>query len=316
MNLKKFRGSLLLLIASFIWGTAFVAQSMGSQLGAFSFVAARNMVGFLFLLIVILVVDKARNKADIKKPVLENKIYIKGGIIGGLALFVAMILQQVGLEHTSAGKAGFLTALYIVIVPIFGIALKKRVGLKIWISVVIATIGTYFLSVTEDFTIGIGDLAIILCAVVFSIHILIIDHYSPKTDAIKLSAVQFLVCSLICIVLAVILEKPTLDQILAVIGPILYAGIMSSGIAFTLQIIAQSETPPAVASLIMSLESVFAVLAGWVILNELLSSKEILGCVLVFTAVVLAQIPIKQKSKKSIWHLSNFILKYIYNHLH
>lgn len=298
MNLKKFRGSLLLLIASFIWGTAFVAQSIGSELGAFSFVAARNMVGFLFLLVVSFIVDTARKKTKVKNPVYENKIYLKGGFIGGLALFVAMILQQVGLEHTSAGKAGFLTALYIVIVPIFGIVLKKKVGLKIWISVVIATVGTYFLSVTEDFTIGIGDLSIILCAVVFSIHILIIDHYSPKTDAIKLSAVQFLVCSLICIVLSAILEKPTLAQILAVTGPILYTGIMSSGIAFTLQIIAQSETPPAIASLIMSLESVFAVLAGWVILSEVLNTKEVIGCILVFTAVILAQIPIEQKFKK------------------
>ncbi|MFI3324683.1 MAG: DMT family transporter [Clostridia bacterium] len=299
MDLKKFRGSFLLLIASFIWGTAFVAQSMGNELGAFTFVAARNMVGFLFLLIVVLIVDKIRKKSNTKNPIYENKIYIKGGFIGGLALFVAMVLQQLGLEHTSAGKAGFLTALYIVIVPIMGIALKKKVDLKIWVSVLIATVGTYFLSVTENFTIGLGDIYIILCAVVFSIHILIIDHYSPKTDAIKLSAMQFLVCSVICIVLSAIIEKPSLAQILAVIGPILYAGIMSSGIAFTLQIIAQSETPPTVASLIMCLESVFAVLAGMVILNEVLNSKEILGCVLVFIAVILAQVPIGKKKQKN-----------------
>ncbi len=295
MKLKNFRGAMLLLIASFMWGTAFVAQSMGNTIGPFTFIAARNIVGFIFLLLVILVSDQIKPN---KKGKYKNKLYIKGGIICGVVLFGAMSFQQIGLQHTSAGKAGFLTALYIVIVPIFSIFLRKKAGLKIWVSVAIATAGAYLLSVTDGLNIEQGDICVIVSAVIFSVHILLIDKYSPKTDAIRLSAVQFLVCALICLAISIIVEKPVFSEIIAVTGPILYAGVMSSGIAFTLQVIGQKDTQPAVASLIMSLESVFAVLAGGVILNEVLSTRELVGCVLVFVAVILAQIPSFSRKKE------------------
>ena len=202
--------------------------------------------------------------------------------------------------HRMPGKAGFLTALYIVMVPIIGIFMKKFPGVKVWIGVVIAAIGTYILSVKDGFAIESGDLYIICSAFIFSFHIIVIGHFSPKTDAVKMSCVQFFTAGIIAVVIAIFVEKPLMADILASWGPILYAGIISSGIAYTLQIVGQRYTPPAVASLILSLESVFAVLAGWVILGEQLSPKELFGCVLVFAAVILAQLPsFKPKKMKA-----------------
>ncbi|MEG1427954.1 MAG: DMT family transporter [Oscillospiraceae bacterium] len=298
MKARNLKGALMLLVASLIWGTAFVAQSMGNSIGPFTFNAVRNFVGVICLVPVILFVESKRKKLHVEAVAKPNRVYIAGGVICGVALFGASSLQQIGLQFTSAGKAGFLTALYIVIVPILGLFFKKKVGVKIWISVGIAAVGTYLLSVKEGFSIEIGDVFLILCALVFSVHILLIDRYSPLTDAIKLSAMQFLTCAVISAVVALIFEHPQPMEILQVWGPILYAGIMSSSVAFTLQVVGQRDTPPAVASLIMSLESVFAVLAGWVILNEQLAPKEMFGCALVFLAVILAQIPSFGKKKK------------------
>ncbi len=298
MKVASTKGPLMLLIASFIWGTAFVAQSMGNDVGPFTFLAYRSIVGFLFLMFFILIINRRKSHSSIKMEKKDkNKNYIKSGIICGTVLFAAMALQQIGLIYTSAGKAGFLTALYIIFVPIIGIVLKKIPGIKIVICVIIATAGTYLLSVTEDFTISPGDVYIILSAVVFSVHILVIDHYSKKANAVKLSAAQFLVCAIIALIVSVVIEKPAVSEILDVAFPILYAGIMSSGIAFTLQVIGQRGTQPTVASLIMSLESVFALLAGMLILGETLNNNEVIGCVLVFLAVLLAQVPNKNPFK-------------------
>ena len=303
MKLRNFKGALLLSIAAFIWGTAFVAQSMGMEhIGPFTFNGVRTLVGGVVLLPIIFFLDSKRKKLNIEVHHDSKKNYLVGGFLCGIILFAASSLQQVGLQYTTAGKAGFLTALYIVIVPIIGIFMKRKAGIKIWISVAIAAVGTYLLSVTEGFSIELGDLLVIICAVIFSFHIITIDHYSSRTDAIKLSCMQFLTAGTISMVVAFIFENPQLEGILMSWGPILYAGIMSSGVAYTLQIIGQRDTPPAIASLIMSLESVFAVLAGLVVLNEQLTAQETLGCVLVFSAVILAQIPSLRKKENTFSH--------------
>lgn len=301
MKIKNLSGALLLLLTSFIWGTAFVAQSMGNAVGPFTFNAARNLVGFLFLVPVIFIVASKRKSLNLQaeEKANANKSFLPGGILCGLALFGASSFQQIGLQYTSAGKAGFLTALYIVIVPVMGLFLKKAVKLQIWVSVAIAAVGTYLLSVNDGFSIELGDTYMILCALIFSAHILLIDHFSVRTDALKLSATQFLTCAIISAVVAIVTENPNPAELLGVWGPILYTGVMSSGVAYTLQIVGQKNTPPSVASLILSLESVFAVLAGWVVLSEQLAPKELLGCALVFAAVVLAQIPLSRRKKNS-----------------
>ena len=290
---KELRGALLLTLTALIWGTAFVAQSMGMDyLEPFTFNGIRTLVGGIVLLPIIWALDKNKKKnPGIKKEETENRIYIKGGIICGIVLFIASSLQQIGIQYTTAGKAGFLTALYIVIVPVIGLFMKKKVGIKIWVSVVIAVAGAYLLSVKEGFSIGIGDTYVLLCAVAFSFHIIFCDKYSSLTDAAKLSCTQFFTSGTISVLVALFAEKPELHNILMSWGPILYTGVMSCGVAYTLQIVGQKSTPPAIASLIMSLESVFSALAGWLILGEKLSLKELLGCVLVFTAVILTQLP-------------------------
>ena len=289
--MKQFRGALLLTLTALIWGTAFVAQSLGmDHLGPFTFNGVRNFVAALALLPVILFLR--RRKSPVAQPGAAGnyrKTLWLGGVLCGVALAVASSLQQIGIQFTTAGKAGFLTALYIVVVPLLGLFFKKRVGLNIWISVVIAAVGTYLLSIKENFTIGTGDLFVILCAVAFSVHILLIDRFSPLVSGVELSCVQFLTCGVLCTVAAFIMEQPNWNDILLSLGPILYTGLMSSGVGYTLQIIGQKDTPPAVASLIMSLESVFAALSGWLILGESMSPKEAFGCVLVFAAVILAQ---------------------------
>lgn len=293
---KKVRGAMLLFVASFIWGTAFVAQSLGNSIGSLTFLAVRSYIGFVFIFIVLIFLEKKESNS-FKLPVF-NLNTIKYGTICGVILFFASAMQQIGLNTTSAGKAGFLTALYIVIVPILGIFLKHKLSPIVVISVVIALCGTYLLSVKDGFSIELGDSCIILSALLFSIHILSIDKFAPKLNAVKLSCFQFLICAVLGTFGSLIFETPSFNGIISGIGPLLYAGIMSSGIAFTLQIIAQKETPPVIASLIMSLESVFAALAGWVILKEVLSTRELFGCGLVFFAVLLAQSPMLFKKNK------------------
>lgn len=290
--MKQFRGALLLTLTALIWGTAFVAQSLGmDHLGPFTFNGVRNFVAALALLPIIFFLRRRQQRPteQTADPVKSRKTLWLGGVLCGVALAVASSLQQIGIQFTTAGKAGFLTALYIVVVPLLGLFFKKRVGLNIWISVAIAAVGTYLLSIKENFTIGTGDLFVILCAVAFSVHILLIDRFSPLVSGVELSCVQFLTCGVLCTAAAFIMEQPNWNDILLSLGPILYTGLMSSGVGYTLQIIGQKDTPPAVASLIMSLESVFAALSGWLILGESMTPKEAVGCVLVFTAVILAQ---------------------------
>lgn len=291
MNTKKsLQSNLLLVLTALIWGVAFVAQHAGNEIGSFTFNAVRSLVGGIALLPVILFFDRRNARLAIPKPPQDKKKLILGGVCCGAALFVASSLQQIGIGYTTVGKAGFITALYIIIVPILGIFLKKKVPLAVWISVLIAAVGMYLLCITEEFSIGKGDLLVLACAFCFSIHILVIDHFTPYVDGVRMSCIQFFTCSLLCVVAMFLFEKPSLPDILSAWLPILYAGVLSSGVGYTLQIIAQKNTSPTMASLLMSLESVFAVLAGWVLLGQALSVRELLGCALVFAAILLAQL--------------------------
>lgn len=228
----------------------------------------------------------------------------RGGAACGILLAGASLLQQASLQYTTAGKAGFLTSLYIVIVPVLGIFLGRKAGGKVWAAVALALIGAYLLSVSggdEGFSIGMGEILLLICAVIFSLHIMVIDRVSPKVDGVQLSCIQFLVAGLVSAAAALILERDsfTLGGLLASWGPLLYVGILSSGVAYTLQIVGQAGLNPAVASLIMSLESVFAAISGWLILSQPLSTRELIGCALVFAGVVLAQLPGRVRAEKT-----------------
>lgn len=225
----------------------------------------------------------------------NKKVLLSGGLCCGVILTLSTSLQQIGIKYTTAGKAGFITALYILIVPLLGLILGKKVGNKTWLGVALAVAGMYLLCIKEGFSISYGDFMVLLCALVFSLHILAVDYFSPRVDGIRLSCIQFFVCGCISAVPMLVWEHPEISQIIRAWQPLAYAGVLSSGVAYTLQIVTQKHLNPTVASLLMSLESVFAVLTGWLVLNERLSPKELLGCVLVFTAIILAQLPQKQK---------------------
>ncbi len=300
---KKLKGNLLLFLTAIIWGSSFVAQKAGMEyIGPFTFNGIRLIIAGISLLPVIYFFSIKKNKkSNIKFTKKDKSIHIIGGISCGIALFIAASLQQIGVVYTTAGKAGFITALYVVMVPIFGVIfLKKKVTPLMWISVVIATIGLYLLSFKigdTDFKINKGDILVILCAVFYTVHILVIDYFSPKTDGIILSCIQFFVAGFISLIIMFITEHPELSAILICTIPILYSGVLSAGIGYTLQIVAQKDTDPTVASLILCLESVFAVIAGMIILKETLTNRELIGCLIMFVAIILSQIPVKTKEK-------------------
>lgn len=288
----------LLFLTAFIWGTAFVAQSVGmDHIGPFAFNAARSYVGGLALIPVFLVFDRKKTPEQRQHEKTERKTLVLGGVCCGLALGVASLFQQVGMQYTTVGKAGFITAMYIVIVPILGIFFGKKVGGKLWISVVIAILGLYLLCMTGSLSLQWGDILVLICAFCFSAHIMIIDYFSPKVDGVKMSCIQFFTAAVLSTVIMVPVEGvPSLQALLISWMPILYAGVLSSGVGYTLQIIGQRGVNPTVASLVLSLESVFSVLAGWIILSQSMSGREILGCVLMFAAIILAQLPDKKRA--------------------
>ena len=292
--MDRMKNNILLVLTALIWGCAFVAQSVGMDyVGPFSFNMARFLIGAIVLLPVIWFMDRQRKTGAEKGA--GQKTLIIGGICCGIALAVASTLQQWGILFTTVGKAGFITAMYIVIVPLLGIFIGKKVRPLIIGCVAIAVVGFYFLCMTESLRLGLGDFLVLLCAIAFSIHILVIDHFSPKVDGVKMSAIQFLTAAIISAVPTLLWEQPVFTEILQAWQPVLYAGVMSCGVAYTLQIIAQKNADPTVASLLLSLESVFSVLAGWVLLGQGLSLKEMFGCVLIFCAIILAQLPEKKK---------------------
>ena len=287
----------MLLLTAFIWGTAFVAQSVGMDyLEPFTFNGVRCLIGAIALLPCIWFFNRGKEKENKINDENAKRDLIKGGIACGILLFAASSLQQIGLVYTAAGKAGFITAFYIVLVPVFGIFLHKKIGWKVWTAVAIALAGLYFLCITEAFTIEVGDIYVLLCALIFSVHILVVDHYAPKVDGVKLSCIQFLVAGIVSIPFMLILESPKMGNMMTSWFPLIYAGVFSCGIAYTLQILGQKNVNPAVASLILSLESCFSVLSGWVILGERLSARETIGCIMMFAAIILAQIPDKKSS--------------------
>lgn len=294
---RQLRGGAMLMLTALIWGTAFVAQSVGMDyLGPCAFTATRNFIGCVALLPVIALASRLRSGAQPEEaaPAPGKKALFGWGAACGLLLGGATLLQQAGMQTASAGKAGFLTALYIVIVPVLGIFLGRRPGLKVWMGVVLALVGAYLLSVKGGAGIASGDLLVIASAVVFSLHILVIDSVPAGVDGVRLSCVQFLVAGVLALVLALFLESFTWRDILSAWVPLLYTGVVSSGVGYTLQILGQRTVNPTVASLILSLESVFAALAGWAILGQALSLRELFGCALVFVAVILAQLPSKK----------------------
>ncbi len=294
--MKNLKGSLILFTAAFFWGTTFVAQVNGSDhLGVFTYNASRSFVGFLFLLIVALLNDN-RKKANTGTATAPSKWPVKGGILCGIVLFFAMATQQTGIslypkQVAAAGRSGFLTAIYVVIVAVIvAIAGKKLQGF-VMISVIGTVCGMYLLCLKDGFSgIYIGDLFGLVCAFCFAGHILVVDHYN-RADCIKLSCLQFLTAGTLSLLSCLFTEQIVIKDIIAAAPAIFYAGIFSSGVAYTLQMVGQKYTKPAIASIVMSLESVIAVVAGAIVLHEVLSGREILGCTIVFASVILAQIP-------------------------
>ena len=305
MSRHQVKQSCLLFLAAFIWGVAFVAQSNATAyVEPFTFMAVRNYIGSFVLFIYLLVLkgmgvpsgEPAKEAYGKKTPKWMLKLgidwyHLLGGMICGTFLCIAGNMQQIGIQYTSVGKTGFLTAVYIILVPILGIFLKKKAGPRVWIGVLIALAGLYLLCVTEEFTIVPADFILLGCALVFAMQILAVDFFIDRVDGVKMSCIQFFTCAVLSTIGMVIFEQPSMQAILQAWLPILYAGVFSSGVAYTLQVVGQRDMNPTVASMILSLESVFSALAGWVLLNQVLSTKELLGCGLVFAAIILAQLP-------------------------
>lgn len=291
---NKFRGTLALLSATVIWGSAFIAQSVGMDyIGPFTFQSLRCLLAVSFLIVFIFIIE--RNPAKSVEKWLQPELW-KAGIPCGIALFIAAGLQQMGIVYTSAGKAGFITAMYIVLVPILGIFLHKKPPFTAWIGVILAVIGLYLLSCVGVTYVNIGDLYLLGCALGYAVQITLVDQMGSALDGFRLNCVQSLICGVFSAIVMLITEEPILSNILACWIPLVYAGVFSLGIAFSLQIIGQKHLEPTPAALIMSLESVFAVLFAWQLLHERMSSTEFAGCILVFGAVILSQIPVKKKA--------------------
>lgn len=294
---QQIKSSLILLLTATIWGVAFVAQSVGMEyIGPFTFNAIRCVLGGLVLIPVILVLKKKKETGAENQEKEDKKTLWMGGIACGVILCIASNLQQFGIMEASVGKSGFFTALYIVMIPVIGIFIGKRPGIKLWFCVALAVVGMYLLCMKDgSFTIERADIMLLLCALAFSFHILVVDYFSPKVDGVKMSCIQFFVCGVLSAAGMLFTETPDISNIQAAWLPLLYAGLLSCGVGYTLQIVGQKGINPVIASLIMSLESVISALAGWVILGQVLSPKEILGCVLMFVAIIITQIPIGNK---------------------
>lgn len=296
---KEFKASILLFITSIIWGLAFVAQTKGMEyIGPFTFTAARSVIAIIFLYLTYIFFNKTsktyrEQKFDINKT-------LKGGVLCGLVFTVAMNLQQMGLVYTTAGKASFLTALYIVFIPIIGIFFGKRINKKLFICIVLAMMGTYLMSVKGNINMNKGDIITILSAIVFAIHILMLSGFSKDTNAVLVSMLQFVVCGFFSLIAALIFEGIDMGAILKSYVAILYVGILSSGVGFTIQLMALKELDPVIASMICSLESVFGALFGWLILSQNMDEREIIGAVIIFLATIIAQLPIEVYLQKKL----------------
>ena len=297
----QLKNSLLLLLCSFIWGTAFVAQSAGAGLGAYSFLAGRSWLAVLVLTPTVCAFDAIRRRQGKPRTPQQRKTLLVAGLVCGTLLFAASAAQQTGITlDPSTAKAGFLTAMYVVLVPVFGLALGRKGSARLWVSMVIAVLGLYLLCMKNGFgSMGASDWILLSCAVLFAFQIMAVDHFSPQLDGVRLSLVEFTVVSVESTLAALLFENPTVADFAANAGPILYCGVLSSGVAYTLQILGQRDLNPAVASLIMFLESVFGALGVWLLLNQDLSMRELAGCGLIFGAVVLAQLPVRPRVRRT-----------------
>jgi len=298
---SRIRHTLFPILAAFIWGTAFVAQSVSADyVGPFTFNMLRAGIAAVVLFGILLVFQRMRRQPlrAIAPTGKDKRRLLVGGVCCGVALAIASNFQQLGLGDTSAGKAGFITALYIVLVPVLGLFLRKKVPLLVWGAVAVAVVGLYLLCVKEGFSVAPSDLYVLLCALVFAVHILVIDYFAPHVNGVALSCVQFVVVTVLSGIGALLTEEIVWANILHCLWPILYVGVFSSGVAYTLQILAQKDANPTVVSLLLSLESVFSVLAGAVLLHETMSGREYLGCVLMLLAVVAAQLPAPKKKEQ------------------
>lgn len=299
----KFKGQIALLLAAIIWGSAFIFQKMGmDHIGPFTFGIFRFILGSLALLPVIFIYAKLNDRKPIGERVditpWGDKTLIIGSLLCGAANFIAGSLQQIGIVYTTAGKAGFITSLDIVIVPIFMLFLRQKIARTTWLGIAIAMIGVWLLCITEGFTIAKGDAYVMGCAVAYSFQILLIDHYAERVDVLKLSFAQFFIAGVLSIPAALLTETINMSDIIACAGPILYVAFLEVSIAFTLQVVGQRYTSAAVAAIIMSLESVFAVLCGTIFLHETMTGRELAGCIIMFAAFIISQIP-EMRSDKS-----------------
>ncbi len=300
---RRLKGNIFLFTASLFWGSTFVAQEIAAKtyhLGAFSYQSTRMLVGSFVLIPLILFMNyMSKKNGTYKKPTKQdNKTLIIAGVVCGVILCVAACLQQFAIEdpNTNSGKIAFITAMYILIVPIIYFFFGKKVSLRVIIAALMGAVGLYFLSVTNGFSsVTYGDVLGMLCAIGFSFHILAVDYFAPKVDGIKLSSIQFFVCGILALIPTVLIEKPAIADIVACWGPIMYAGVFSCGIAYTFQILGQQNTNPTVASILMSFESVFGVLTGIVILGNIPTVREAIGCVIMFTAIIISQLPNKKE---------------------
>ena len=304
MKHNQMRQVVFPILAAFIWGTAFVAQDMcADSIGAFAFNASRYFIAVLSLLVVIAIISMQHKDKPALSPAEKkaaNKQLWIGGLCCGLALACASNFQQAGMvAGTDSGKAGFITALYVVLVPVFGLFFKRKISLPVWIAVALSVLALYLLCIKGSFTLAPGDLLILVCAVCFAVHILVIDHFTATVDGVKLSCLQFLFAGIISTICMFIFEDVDFAAILSCALPLLYVGIFSCGVGYTLQILAQKDSNPTVVTILLSLESVFAVIAGAIILKQQMTVREYIGCAIMFAAVILAQIqfPTRQKAE-------------------
>ena len=289
---KELKASIMLFITSIIWGLAFVAQAQGMEhIGPFTFTASRSLVAIIFLYLTYVFFNKTSKSYREQK--FDMKRTIRGGVLCGLVFTFGINFQQIGLVYTTAGKASFLTALYIVFIPIIGLFYGKKINRKLQLCIVLAMIGTYLMSVKGSLSMNIGDLITIFGSIVFAIHILMLSEFSKDTNAVLVSLIQFAVCGFFSLIAALIFEGIEIDAILKSYLAILYVGILSSGVGFTIQLMALKELDPVVASMISSLESVFGAVFGWLILSQSMSEREIIGGIIIFVATLIAQLPIE-----------------------
>lgn len=284
---KRITGSLGLLLTACIWGFAFVAQTVGcGNIGCFTFMTARSYIGGLILIPVILFL---KNTGIIHGKILNRKSII-AGVACGICLFVASSFQQLGLMRSTVSESSFITALYVLIVPILGIFVGKKVSIKLWIAVAIALVGMWLLCMSDSFSLSLGNILLLCGSLSFAVHIIVIDHFSPTANGVVIACIQFFTCAVLATVAMLITENTPMVEVMSNWMPILYAGLLSSGVAYTLQIVCQKNVDPTPASIIMSMESVFGAIGGWLLLGQTLDIRQIVGCVLMFGAIVFAQL--------------------------